>query len=100
MIITAKIHAREQFIAGYGRAAAAWVTKFGDRYVFRGTGSAELLEGAWGQGAAVLISEWPELEALRRFWSSAEYAEVKRLRDGLAEVQKLAIESTGFAAPH
>jgi uncharacterized protein (DUF1330 family) len=98
MIITAKIHDREKFIAGYGNAAAALVTRFGGRYVFRGNGPAELLEGEWGAGAAVLMSEWPDLEALRRFWHSAEYAEVKKLRENLADVQVLAVDSSGFAS--
>jgi uncharacterized protein (DUF1330 family) len=97
MIITAKLHDREKFISGYGRAAAALVTQFGGRYVFRGSSAAELLEGAWGKGAAVLISEWPDLETLHRFWNSQEYAQVKKLREGLADVQVLALESPGFA---
>jgi uncharacterized protein (DUF1330 family) len=96
MIITAKLHDREKFISGYGKAAAALVAKFGGRYVFRGSSAAELLEGSWGQGAAVLISEWPDLATLHRFWSSEEYARLKQLREGLADVQVLALESQGF----
>jgi uncharacterized protein (DUF1330 family) len=96
MIITAQLHAREQFIQGYGKAAADLVKQFGGRYVFRGTGAAALLEGTWGEAAAVLISEWPDMKALQRFWTSDEYAEVKRLREGLADVQVLAVESSGF----
>jgi uncharacterized protein (DUF1330 family) len=99
MIITAKIHDRDQFIASYGKAAAELVTRFGGRYVFRGSGPAELLEGQWGAGAAVLISEWPDLESVHRFWNSKEYAEVKQLREGLADVQVLAVGSSGFSSP-
>jgi len=98
MIITAKIHDREKFVAGYGKAAAALVTRFGGRYVFRGSGPAELLEGQWGDRAAVLISEWPDLETLHRFWNSEEYAEVRKLREGLADVQVLGVGSSGFAS--
>jgi uncharacterized protein (DUF1330 family) len=97
MIITAKLHDREKFIAGYGAAAAALVSQYGGRYVFRGSSAAELLEGAWGHGAAVLISEWPDLQSLHRFWNSEDYARVKLLREGLADVQVLALESTGFS---
>jgi uncharacterized protein (DUF1330 family) len=97
MIITAQLHDRDTFIAGYGKAAAALVTRYGGRYVFRGASPATLLEGSWGNGAAVLISEWPDLETLQRFWNSDEYREVKRLRDGLADVQVLAVESPGFS---
>ena len=96
MIITAQLHARERFVEGYGKAAAALVQQFGGRYVFRGSGGAALLEGKWGEGAAVLISEWPDMKTLRSFWDSDEYAEVKRLREGLADVQVIAVESAGF----
>jgi uncharacterized protein (DUF1330 family) len=97
MIITAQLHDREKFIAGYGKAAAALVTRYGGRYVLRGGAAATLLEGSWGNGAAVLISEWPDLDTLQRFWNSEDYREVKRLREGLADVQVLAVESRGFS---
>ena len=91
MIVAAKLHDRDAFIAGYGKAAAELVPRFGGRYVFRGRG-ATLLEGPWGAEASVLISEWPDMAAIHRFWGSPEYAEVKALREGLADVQVLALE--------
>lgn len=91
MIIVAKITDRNAFVTGYGKAAAALVTQFGGRYVLRAPG-AELLEGSFGDGASVVISEWPDMQAARRFWNSPEYAEVKKLRDGLADCQVLLIE--------
>jgi uncharacterized protein (DUF1330 family) len=91
MIVTAKIADRDQFINGYGMAAAALVAKFGGRYSFRGPG-AEMLEGSFGDGASVVISKWPDKAAAKRFWTSPEYAEVKKLRDGLAECQVILIE--------
>ena len=92
MIVTARIADREAFIAGYGRAAAALVERFGGRYVLRAPG-AELLEGEFGDGASMVISEWPDKAAALAFWNSPEYAEAKRLRDGLADVQVLLIEA-------
>lgn len=92
MIVTAKIADREKFIAGYGAAAGALVEQFGGRYVLRGPG-AELLEGVFGDGASMVISEWPSKEAARAFWNSSEYAEVKKLREGIADCQVLLIEA-------
>jgi uncharacterized protein (DUF1330 family) len=92
MIVTAKIANREKFIQGYGAAAAALVEQFGGRYVLRGPG-AELLEGDWGDGASMVISEWPDKETAKRFWNSPEYAAAKKLREGAAEVQVLLIEA-------
>lgn len=92
MIVTAKIHDREAFITGYGAAAAALVQQFGGRYVLLGPG-AELLEGNFGDGASMVISEWPDKAAARVFWNSPEYAKVKKLREGAAEVQVVLIEA-------
>lgn len=92
MIVTAKINDREAFIAGYGAAAAALVQEFGGKYVLRGPG-AQLLEGGFGDGASMVISEWPDKSAAQAFWNSPEYAEVKKLRDGVADCQVLLIEA-------
>ncbi|WP_371398113.1 DUF1330 domain-containing protein [Fretibacter rubidus] len=95
MIVTAKIKDRDAFIAGYGKAAGALVSKFGGRYVMRGPG-AELLEGDWGDGASMVISEWPNREAIHRFWNSPEYAAAKAMRDNIADVQVLVIDAPKF----
>jgi uncharacterized protein (DUF1330 family) len=91
MIVTAKIADRDAFINGYGAAAGALVEKFGGKYVLRGPG-AELLEGSFGDGASMVISEWPDNDAAKAFWNSPEYAEAKKLREGIADVQVLVIE--------
>lgn len=91
MIITAKIADREAFVTGYGPAAARLVAQFGGEYVLRAPGAA-LLEGAWGDGASVVISKWPDKAAALAFWNSPEYAEAKKLRAGLADVQVLLVE--------
>ena len=97
MIVTAKFADRAAFIDGYGKAAAALVAQFGGRYVLRGPGTT-LLEGDFGDGASMVISEWPDKAAALAFWNSPEYAEVKALRDGIAEVQVLLIEAATMGA--
>jgi uncharacterized protein (DUF1330 family) len=92
MIVTAKIADREAFISGYGAAAGALVEKFGGKYVLRGPG-AHLLEGDFGDGASMVISEWPSKDAALAFWNSPEYEAAKKLRAGSAEVQVLLIEA-------
>lgn len=96
MIVTARIRDRDAFISGYGKAAAKLVAQFGGRYVLRGPG-AELLEGDFGAkdsgAASMVISEWPDKAAVHAFWNSPEYAEVKKLRDGIADVQVIVIEA-------
>lgn len=99
MIVTAAITDREAFIHGYGQAAAKLVAKYGGRYVMRGPG-ASLLEhpaiGPFGDGASMVISEWPDREAAMRFWNSDDYSEAKKLRDGIADVQVLLIDAAKF----
>lgn len=92
MIVTAKIADRDAFINGYGQAAAALVAQFGGRYVLRGPG-AQLLEGGFGDGASMVISEWPDKAAALAFWHSPAYAEARKLRDGIADCQVLLIEA-------
>lgn len=92
MIVTAHIHDREAFIQGYGRAAAQLVEKFGGKYIIRAPG-AEQLEGTGDAGASVAVSEWPDKASALRFWNSPEYGEVKKLREGLADVSVLVIDS-------
>ena len=96
MIVTAEIADRDAFIQGYGAAAGALVAKFGGRYVLRGPG-AELLEGEFGDGASMVISEWPDMAAAKAFWDSPEYAEAKKLREGIAACQVLLIEAPSIA---
>lgn len=96
MIVVAKIADREAFIAGYGAAAAELVARYGGRYVLRAPG-AELLEGSFGDGASMVISEWPDKAAAKAFWNSSDYAEAKKLRERVAECQVLLIEAPALA---
>ncbi len=92
MIVTAKISDRDAFVSGYGKAASDLVARFGGRYILRGPG-AELLEGEFGDGASIVISEWPDKAAALAFWNSPEYADAKALRQGIADVQVVLIEA-------
>jgi uncharacterized protein (DUF1330 family) len=92
MIVTARIADRDRFLAGYATATAPLVARFGGRYVLRGPG-AMLLEGSFGDGASMAISEWPDKAAALAFWNSAEYQQAKTLREGIAACQVLSIEA-------
>ena len=92
MIVHAKIHDRDKFIKGYGAAAAALVKQFGGRYIMMASG-AQVLEGDMDPDASVVISEWPDKATALHFWNSTEYAEVKKLREGIAEARVVVIEA-------
>jgi len=97
MIVTAAISDRESFVSGYGKVAAELIGQFGGEYLLRGPG-AECLEGSFGDGASMVISKWPDRAAAKAFWNSPEYAEAKKLREGIAEVQVLLIDGPGLSA--
>ena len=92
MMIACKIADREKFIAGYGQAVPPLVKKYGGEYIVVAPG-AELLEGTLEGYTSVAISKWPDKGAAKRFWNSPEYAEAKKLRDGIADVQVLLVEA-------
>lgn len=92
MIVTCHIHDRDRFLSGYGARARELVSQFGGRYILMAQG-AEALEGNFGDGASMVISEWPDRETVKAFWNSAEYAEAKKLRDDIADVQVVIVEA-------
>ena len=96
MIVTAHVHDRAAFMAGYSPAAAKLLVEAGGKYIIRAPGAVQL-EGSGGDGAAIVVSEWPDKAAALRFWNSPEYAEVKKLRDGLADVAVLIVEAPAAA---
>ena len=91
LVVTAQIRDRERFLAGYAAAAAALTEHFGGEYVLRAPG-AEVLEGEH-PGGSVVVSRWPDRAAALAFWNSPEYAEARRLRDGIAACQVLLVET-------
>lgn len=92
MIILARVHDRDNFLAGYATQAAALVEKRGGKYVLRAPG-AECLEGSVGDGRSVVISEWPDMDAARSFWHSPEYQEIAKLREGICDVEVVLVEA-------
>jgi uncharacterized protein (DUF1330 family) len=92
MIVTAIVHDRDKFIHDYGIPAGRLLEQFGGQYLLKGPG-AELLEGEFGAGGSMVISEWPDKATALSFWNSPEYAEIKKARQGLADVQVLLIEA-------
>lgn len=97
MVILAKITDRDAFIEGYSKATAPLVEKHGGKYLMRAPGGT-LLEGDWGDGASVAISEWPSREAVQAFWDSPEYQKAKALRQDISKCQVLVIDAPKLSA--
>jgi len=92
MIIAVKMKDREKFVAGYGSAVADVVAKYGGEYLFVQPG-VELLEGTRLEGySSAAVSKWESKDAAKAFWYSDDYADVKKLREGLADCEVMLVE--------
>jgi uncharacterized protein (DUF1330 family) len=74
----------------YKAAAPAALAEYGGRYVARG-GELAVLEGDWSPTRLVVL-EFPDLEAVQRFYDSPEYGAAKALREGAAQLNMVAVE--------
>lgn len=90
-VITTKIHDREQFTGQYSPAVAKLAQEYGATYLLRGR-QARVLEGHGYEDGGAVVMEWPDVETAMAFWNSPEYAEVKKLRDGAADVSVTLVE--------
>jgi uncharacterized protein (DUF1330 family) len=74
----------------YKQLSGAALEPFGGRFIVRG-GAVETIEGSWHPGRLVVV-EFPDADAARRWWASPEYAEAKRLRQASAHTELVLVE--------
>jgi uncharacterized protein (DUF1330 family) len=74
----------------YTAAAPDTIARYGGRYAARG-GELRVFEGDWHPKRLVIL-EFDDLEAAKRWYESAEYQEVKQLREGAASFRVVAVE--------
>ena len=74
----------------YKAAASATVTAGGGRYLVRG-GEFAVLEGDWQPSRLVLL-EFADLAAAKRWYESQGYQKVKQLRVGAAQLRVVAVQ--------
>ncbi len=90
MMVQIRVITLGQGLSDYRDAVGPLSRKFGGRYLVAGRAKVEVLEGAH-DGRSLVIFEFPSLEAIHSFWNSPAYAEVKKLREGLAELDVWAV---------
>jgi uncharacterized protein (DUF1330 family) len=83
------IHDPEQY-EKYKAVSPAAVAAGGGRFVVRG-GELAVLEGDWNPKRLVVL-EFEDLESVKRWYASPGYQEVKKLREGAADLNMVAVE--------
>ena len=91
MVINVHVHDSERFASAYAPATARLAEAMGGTYILRGRGG-QILEGEGRDGASAVVIAWPDRDAAMTFWNSPEYADIKKLRDGLADVTVTLVE--------
>lgn len=89
VIVESDVHNPEQY-ERYKAASPGAVAAGGGRFLARG-GELAVLEGDWRPSRVVLI-EFEDLEAAQRWYASPVYQEAKRLREGAATLNMVAVE--------
>ena len=101
IIVETDVHDPEQY-EHYKQATPAAVAAGGGRFLVRG-GELSVLEGDW-QPKRLVVLEFEDLAAAERFYRSPQYQEAKRLREGAANMNMVAVQGVaeqgfGAAAP-
>jgi uncharacterized protein (DUF1330 family) len=89
VIVETEITDPEQY-EQYKAASPAAVAGGGGRFVVRG-GELAVFEGDWHPSRLVVL-EFPDLEAAKRWYESDDYQEAKRLREGAANLRMVAVQ--------
>jgi uncharacterized protein (DUF1330 family) len=74
----------------YKAASPAAIAAGGGRFLVRG-GELAVLEGDW-QPPRIVILEFDDLEAAKRWYESEAYQEAKKLRAGAASFRAIAVQ--------
>jgi uncharacterized protein (DUF1330 family) len=74
----------------YKAATAPAVTAAGGRYLVRG-GELDVFEGDW-QPSRLVVLEFEDLAAARRWYESEAYREARKLRQGAARLRMVAVQ--------
>ena len=84
--------------ADYAAEGGRILPGLGGRFLARG-GRVEVLEGDWAPTRLVVI-EFPDAAAARRWYSSPQYQAARRMREGAADFRCILVEGlAGSAGP-
>ena len=91
VIVETEVTDPEQY-EQYKAASPAAIAAGGGRFLVRG-GELAVLEGDW-QPSRIVVLEFKDLEAAKRWYESQAYQEAKKLREGAASFRAIAVQGT------
>jgi uncharacterized protein (DUF1330 family) len=74
----------------YAAGVVATVEQFGGKFIVRG-GDPEVIEGDWPTERIIII-EFPDRSALKTWYDSPEYADLKAMRIASSNAQLIAVD--------
>ena len=89
MVVMGKSYDREDLMP-YSQSLPPIYAKYQGAYVAFAT-NVETFEGDYPY-QSMIISKWPNIDNARQFWNSPEYAEARKLREGIGEFGVIAFE--------
>jgi uncharacterized protein (DUF1330 family) len=89
ILVNVKVHDPDRY-EHYKSIVGPTVAAFGGRYLVRG-GPVEIHEGT-PKPERVVVLEFPDAERARAWWSSAEYAPGKRIRQEAASSELILVQ--------
>jgi uncharacterized protein (DUF1330 family) len=89
LVVQAEVTNAERY-AEYAKLSPDIVSKYGGRFLAR-AGRTVTLEGPPAKNRVVVI-EFPSLDKAQQFYNSPEYAAARKLREGAAVAQFIAVE--------
>lgn len=83
LLVKLRVTDKQKFLQ-YADAARGIAPRYGARYLVAGR-PVEVLEET-GTVEPIVLTQWPDVDAIRAFWNSPEYQAAITLREGAAEV--------------
>lgn len=90
VLVEVSIHNPELY-EEYKKHTMSTITKYGGRFVVRGS-QTESLEGDWNPQRLVIL-EFPDVQTAKDWWASPEYTIAKNIRYKAANSRMLVVES-------
>ncbi|WKK23109.1 DUF1330 domain-containing protein [Streptomyces olivoreticuli] len=88
----------EELAASYRTLAAAAIRHHGGRYVVRGA-EPEAADGLWPAGRRLVVVEFADMDRLKAWYASPEYAEARELAKKALKRRLLFVEGTPEQGP-